>query len=220
MIKNNKKGISLIVLIVTIAVIIILATAVILSVANDRPIDSAQEAVDLHNSSVLIENATALSTQWTLEKRLGKTTFSRNDYVKQGLHDQGFTKDEIEDLVVSEVTGKVGRKGGAIDIASNPQKYYGAYVDYKENSGSGVSWKIFYSDESNIYLIADDYIPYSSIPNSTKDGQVTQHKPNKGDNDYRAYFTNILEDYMGSASITDNRLQDLNREYFSYLKYL
>ena len=42
--KSDKKGISLIVLVITIIVIIILAVAVILSIANNNPIENAKEA--------------------------------------------------------------------------------------------------------------------------------------------------------------------------------
>ena len=42
--NNDKKGISLIVLVITIVVIIILAVAVILSIANNNPIENAKEA--------------------------------------------------------------------------------------------------------------------------------------------------------------------------------
>ena len=42
--NNDKKGISLIVLVITIIVIIILAVAVILSIANNNPIENAKEA--------------------------------------------------------------------------------------------------------------------------------------------------------------------------------
>ena len=42
--KTNKKGISLIVLIITIVVIIILATAIIVTLARTNVIDNANEA--------------------------------------------------------------------------------------------------------------------------------------------------------------------------------
>ena len=43
--KNTRKGISLITLVVTIIVIIILAAAVILSLNNNNPVGSASDAV-------------------------------------------------------------------------------------------------------------------------------------------------------------------------------
>ena len=217
-ISGNKKGISLIVLIITIVVIIVLATAIILSIANNRPIESAKEATASHNDSVLKESATVLSAQWETDSLLNKTSLPRSEYVKQGLSSQGFTQEEAEDIVVDNETGKVGIKGGAVDVASNPDTYYGKEVEYKENSDSKVSWKIFYADETNIYLIASDYIPYSAVPQNSKG-----HKPNEitsGDVSYEcdAEFTNILQDYAGSESITDSKLQNLNSSYFAYLK--
>lgn len=58
---------------------------------------------------------------------------------------------------------------GPKEIANNPEKYYGAYVDYaatyrstdieaKSDAIGSVGWQIFYADQNNIYLIADDYI--------------------------------------------------------------
>ena len=220
--NKNKKGISLIVLIITIAVIIILATAVILSIANNRPIESAKEATTSHNESVLLESAAVLSAQWKTDSLLGKTELSRSDYVKEGLKNQGFTEDEIGGIVVDDKTGETKKieKGGALDVASNPQKYYGKEVtNYTESSGSNVGWKIFYADKSNIYLIADDYIPYDSIPNSTSSsGSTTDNKPNQGPSYYpaSASFTAVLKDYTGSESI-DTSLQKLNSKYFKYL---
>ncbi len=61
-----KKGISLIVLVITIIVIIILAGAVILSLANNNPINSANKAVCLSDvanfkSAVALDFASQLS---------------------------------------------------------------------------------------------------------------------------------------------------------------
>ena len=49
---------------------------------------------------------------------------------------------------------------GPGDIASKPEEHYGAYVtNYLVPSGDpNVKWRIFYADESNVYLIASDYI--------------------------------------------------------------
>ncbi|MCX8074405.1 MAG: hypothetical protein N2749_02320, partial [Clostridia bacterium] len=49
---KQKKGVSLIVLVITIIVVIIIATAVILGLSQNNPIDSAKEATfksDLKN---------------------------------------------------------------------------------------------------------------------------------------------------------------------------
>ncbi|MDF2866085.1 MAG: hypothetical protein K0R72_903 [Clostridia bacterium] len=65
-----KKGISLIVLVITIIVIIILAGAVILSLANNNPINSANKAVCLSDvanfkSAVALDFASELSLYTT-----------------------------------------------------------------------------------------------------------------------------------------------------------
>ena len=53
--NNDKKGISLIVLVITIIVIIILAVAVILSIANNNPIENAKEARFRNDMKVIEE---------------------------------------------------------------------------------------------------------------------------------------------------------------------
>ena len=50
---NNKKGISLIVLVITILVMIILAGVVIVSLQNDNPVDKAKEAKAKSNEANL-----------------------------------------------------------------------------------------------------------------------------------------------------------------------
>ena len=114
-----KKGISLIVLIVTIAVMIVLAGAVIMTVINERPIESANEAKNKHNDAVLKENAMTLATQWVLEKRLGNTDKTRKEYVMEGLEKQGFTEEERGRVKVDDngnVTVKPSNNGGKVEM--------------------------------------------------------------------------------------------------------
>lgn len=55
-----------------------------------------------------------------------------------------------------------------------------------------VAWKIFYADENNIYLIADNYIERTSLPNSTtEDGKITTNKPNDGENNFSSTNDNL-----------------------------
>ena len=76
--------------------------------------------------------------------------------------------------------------------------------------------------EPHIYLIASDYIPYDVIPYSTNSsGETTSNKPEKGNSSYprTAEFRRILNDYKGSASITDSRIKGLNNSYFNTKRY-
>lgn len=101
-------------------------------------------------------------------------------------------------------------------------KYYGKKViGYTPQNGSKVGWKIFYADQNNIYLIADDYVDRNSLPSSTNLAEnLTMHKPNEGADLYpkSAYFTNILLDYdTGSERIRSKypkAIQELNKSYF------
>ena len=117
--NKNKKGISLIVLIITIAIIIILASAVILSIANNRPIESAKEATASHNDAVLKESAAVLSAQWEVDRLVDSSIGTRSEYVMQGLLTQGFTEEERGRVTV----GDNGEITVTIDIASNYNKY-------------------------------------------------------------------------------------------------
>ena len=108
-------------------------------------------------------------------------------------------------------------KATDIEKATN---YYGKTVTgYTPVNGTTVGWKIFYVDESNIYLIADDYVGPDKLPASTTEsGTVTENKPNITGNDYQktANFNNILNDYStGSARVTDAKIKTLNNSFFS-----
>ncbi len=57
-------------------------------------------------------------------------------------------------------------------IATTPEKYYGKTVKYEAN---GITdWKIFYSNETNIFLITSDYLPNDKVSEEvemTKNGK-------------------------------------------------
>ena len=104
--------------------------------------------------------------------------------------------------------------------------YYGKSVNY--TSAKGVTgWKIFYAgkmtdatdETNNIYLIADDYVDPTILPESTDaSGVSTKNKPDitGGDHPKAAYFTNILNDYStGAARITTDTIKNLNSSFFA-----
>ena len=93
-----------------------------------------------------------------------------------------------------------------------PATEYGTVVrGYSCTNSSVVDyWKIFYADDNNVYLIADDYIPYDYIPPDAL-GIYLQ----EGYYPRSAYFTNILGSYSGSTSITDSRIQALNNSFYT-----
>ena len=100
----------------------------------------------------------------------------------------------------------------ATEIAGNPSKHYGGYVtNYTTPSGDpDVWWRIFYADESNIYLIADDYIHYNYCPVGAKGSSVTMETD---DDDYKLGFDDVYNDYTGAIDITDPRITKWIQKY-------
>ena len=132
--KSKNKGITLIALVITIIVLIILA-AVAINAA--------------FNSGGLFGKANEAAKAWNTA--VGKES------------------DEISKLL-EKLEGS--KPVTAKDISSNPKLYYGKTVtnylcasNYSAENSNGVrAWKIFYADDKNIYLIADDYIHSELMP--------------------------------------------------------
>ena len=112
------------------------------------------------------------------------------------------------------------------------QGFYGCDVtNYGKTIDTSLSdqWKIFYAGtmgdetEAHIYLIADSYIKYSTLPTKTVSGTTYSFK--KGDTDWKAYFADsgpsggILPAYttgamLGSTYATITNMQNLNYSYY------
>ena len=89
--KNNKKAISLIVLVITIIVMIILAGAIIISLNNAGIINKANKAVDLTNEANVKILADVIWSDAYNEKKRGTELVK---IVKDKLSDQGVTEEE------------------------------------------------------------------------------------------------------------------------------
>ena len=90
----------------------------------------------------------------------------------------------------------------AVDVANAPTKFYGADImNYDSYGDPNVGWKVFHSDEENIYLIADDYIHYDYAPTS-ENYTLTNYS------DYEIGFGDLYNDYSGSSSILDAEITD------------
>ena len=192
---NKNKGITLIALVITIIILLILAGISISALTNQG----------LFRNAKIAQNATEKA-----EAEQGKILNEYEDEINKYLSNSDKTEGKLVDA-------------SAIAKATDTEKatnYYGKTVTgYTPVNGTTVGWKIFYADESNIYLIADDYVEPEKLPASTTaSGAVTTNKPNitgsicpKG-----AYFTNILNDYStGSARVTDAKIKALNNSFFS-----
>ena len=126
-----------------------------------------------------------------------------------------------EEIVIDK--GGITAEDIAEETLTNPETYYGKTVTgYTcDNSSAVANWRIFYAgndfstDGYHIYLIADYYIPYESIPKTTSGASLT-----KGISSHTAYWnTNVLNAYIGSGSISNSEIKKLNNDYF-YTKSL
>ena len=140
---KQKKGISLIVLVITIIVMIILATAIILALDASGIIGKAHEAKTKTNESALLEVATLLSAEWDLESKLGNITEDAETYISNGLREKGFTDEQIAKIEISE-TGVVKEK---VILAYDVLKE-GDFVTYIDNNGNEIPCVVLYDLES------------------------------------------------------------------------
>ena len=113
--SNNKRGISLIVLVITIIVMIILAAAVILSLSSSGIIGRANEAVGNMNLAQAQVIASTIWSEGYLDKLRGNDLIK---YVKDKLAEQEITEDKF--------SIEVDDKGVSIgNLLSPGEKYYG-----------------------------------------------------------------------------------------------
>lgn len=117
-----------------------------------------------------------------------------------------YTQDSADKV---EVEIHIPEKLQAKDVTKDD---YGAEVSgYECADGTGVEkWQIFYADNSNIYLIASDYISYEYLPSSTLGNNLEL-----GIHSGAGYFTSILNDYTGSENISNQVIQKLNNSFFN-----
>ena len=98
----------------------------------------------------------------------------------------------------------------ASDIAKDTSTIGKEVTGYECTNSAGINkWLIFYADESNIYLIANDYIHKDYCPNS---GTQSMNTNGTG---YEFAMNNATVDYKGAENITDSRIKALNNDYFS-----
>ena len=130
------------------------------------------------------------------------------NYIKIGDYYYEIKLENEEVSIAREKTeGITGGNGGsgitASQIAQTTDKtgIYGEKVtNYTCPNTTGVStWRIFYADEGNIYLIADDYINIDNVPKKEK---IVDN--DSSGNHSKLSMQNVLSDYSGGAATIDS----------------
>ena len=175
--KENERGITLIALVITIIVLIILASVSIAMLTGENGI--------LKKASIANER----TLEAECEEKIKLAILGARD--NNGNFDKDLLKDELEKYGLSGVTNESGtttvEKNGktyTIDnkgtltskdstendnnkgitaqmVAENPEEYYGLKVTNYTSTNGQDDWRIFYSDGTHIFLITGDYVDLS-----------------------------------------------------------
>ena len=157
--KQNKQGISLIVLVITIIVMIILAASVVITLSNTGVIDRAGQAVDLTNKSQVQDLAALIWSEAYLDDLRGQDLI---DEVEKKLEEQGVTKDNW-DITITETGVNIAEKATSVELGTliKDGNDYGKTINYEAN---GVTdWKVLYKTEEYVYIITSDILPNEKI---------------------------------------------------------
>ena len=201
--RNLKEaGITLVALVVTIIVLLILAGVTInLALSNNGIIQRAKDASEAHKQGVQNETESMAYMEEAIDG-LGTVTPGKKVSIKAG-------------------TGAGTDLKTAIANGTNLNTLYTQPVDY--TSEEGITWQLFYDDDTNIYLIASDYVPIDTLPN-----ELIKETQAEGEIKYIAWFAsgsspNYTGDIMTkepwsagteSSTITSNPLTS------TYLKWV
>ena len=187
---------------------VITATLIVTKIDKNAPIVTAKQ------TSVTISKGTSYETSkyFTVEQN-GESTMTttynvtNTNTLAKGTHTITCTATKTNGLSVSvSITIVVtAPEITPAQVAASPSEYSGKTVDgYTCTNSAGVStWKIFYADSNNIYLIASDYIHKNYTPADRKGT-----KPNGSE--YKMYFNDIYGHYDGATNILDSSITHPN----------
>ena len=240
--RQNNRGITLIALVITIIVLLILASVSIAMLTGQNGIlTQATNAKQVTKSAAEIENAKTdilgiqtethstnignLALKNILDKYFDNVPSELTNNTELTVKTEyGNSKVKVYEIYSGEITNTLFAK----DIANSTDKQniYGATISgytLPSNTLTDVGWKILYANDNNIYLISDNYTERDNLPYTTTDGTLgtlTNRKPNNGNDNYKraARFNDVINDYYGSDRIVDN-LKKLNNDYFNVKHY-
>lgn len=135
---NNTKGITLVALVISIIVLLILATVSISLVINNGILDKAKYAVDKYSDGEIEEQIKLAYQEWQMAQFTG-TTENANDFIMNRLNS---TIGNVEEVLVEN--GKV-----SVTVKENEQEY-----SYKYDGSTGATNKS-YKDYIGYYADVD-----------------------------------------------------------------
>ncbi len=106
--------------------------------------------------------------------------------------------DSTYSFIIIDMEGNIRK----VIVSGIIPKCYGKLVTNYQCNADGeyydLKWRIFYKDKKNIYLIADDYVPYNNLPISAGGTALAKQ------GNYSAELTPVINEYTGSEWIIKN----------------
>ena len=165
-----KKGISLIVLVITIIVMIILAASVVVTLSNTGIINRANDAVAATDLKQIEQLASIAWSEAVIAKRQDNSVNIEQSVLEE-LENNGISPNDYgitvtdKGVTVTEKPTIGSLVKGALD--------YGKTVNYEAN---GVTdWRVFYETDEYVYLIASEPLAYSKVPTLPGMGRVVSY---------------------------------------------
>ena len=156
---NSKKGISLIVLVITIIVMIILAAAIILSLQSSGIIGRANEAKLSSDMANKRDAANLALAEYDLLVQAGQTKLTASQYVMEKLKSQGI---DASNVVVDDNRNIIIGSGAS---AINAGVKLGEYVNYVPQIATSSKYKTF---DSGLWGDSDTYFSTQTGDNAFK----------------------------------------------------
>lgn len=171
---KDKKGITLVALVVTIIVLLILAGVSISMVTGDNGIVAkAKKSVEKTNAANADEEQKLKDAEYYIDEKVNGTSFLNGKLASQ------INVSNYGDYVNYGVDLGITLAGKTLADGKVPK----------------TDWRIFYKDSTNVYLIASDYLPVSKFPNGV-------FGDNNGD--YNGYWLASDGVLITSGTVTSN----------------
>lgn len=221
--SKKENAITLIALVVTIVVLLILAGISINLVLGDNGIvRKAQEAKLRYEKSAMIEQIdTAFANceaDYIVQTSNDVNVVSKKEYYKENLNkyftdklnlinceelgDENlfikFTYDNNENILLFNIenSSKNLLNGGESLFNNVTAKNYGDFCQYSVsiNNKKYDSWKIFYKDDNNVYLIMNEYAQVNALEKNFKASWMTPTSTNAGYSGEKTEYVSLLTD--------------------------
>ncbi len=202
---NNKKGVSLIVLVITIIIMIILAGAIILTLNNSGVIDRAEEAKEASDRATLKEAVNISYGEWVLATEMDGETKSADEYIKEKLKDQGFSDEDLGLIYISDA--------GKISIVTVPEGFTVSDIEGENTIPEGL---VIYEGMEKVSTDADAKTTRNQfvwVPVDISEFERTAWSNNAPTSGLSSSYT---EPYSYDTLITETN--DLTGEYAEYKK--